>query len=721
MYRIAGVLLWFLALFASALAQTPQTFPSYVGGLTAGTTPFIGTEQLYMLQSGVSRRATLGNILGQIQSQNGTCTGINTNQLLVNTAVSGTGQLNVFDGTQCVPLISWNTSTHIPFTNAAPPGVVVVTQAPFNADNTGVNDATSAIQAAINSLPAGGGEVWFPQGTYKISGQITVGNGSSSAVSTRNGTVLVGMPNNTYNTNFTGYGTPTGPRLLYSGAGSQTMLLIAGPMMGWGVENLAIDCATATNTSGLFVVSGQYGFTKNLTVSNCTNDSLIENAYPPFGGVSNTNSFHNTYINTSINMPATSGALGVLLTSMSSTGTADSSFATFINTTITLGNGNVNAAAFYMQVVDTALFINSQVFGGPNTLGHCVSFDYTINNNFPSSVRFDGFSTDSNCHGGVLVNNNGSPSATAQTNTFTGIGEANGMVCPQAGTIANFTCNSTKALQLGSQSSAQPGLISLNGGTGSVFSTVTGGTAGGLNMTMWPGTGINLSGGSSGANILQIRDAGAGTVVANGVQVQGVATTGFPTYSAFGTDASVNLAYQTKGANTTHLFQNQAAGGNSVLQIGAVSNGTGNLVLGGTTSGTITLASNATAANLSIDGTAAPTCTFTSGGGTGPSCALSAGSNGTVGSMIATTGTAPSSTGTVTLTAPGSGWNSGSGVSCAVWIDNNTGLWGNGAVVFSGGLTGTSIAAGWSNLVSGVLTNLTASTGYRIGYHCFGK
>ncbi|MDQ1445614.1 MAG: hypothetical protein QOI20_2078 [Acidimicrobiaceae bacterium] len=44
-----------------------------------------------------------------------------------------------------------------------------VTAAPYNADPTGVVDATLAIQSAIDAASATGGCVYFPQGTYKIS------------------------------------------------------------------------------------------------------------------------------------------------------------------------------------------------------------------------------------------------------------------------------------------------------------------------------------------------------------------------------------------------------------------------------------------------------------------------------------------------------------------------------------------------------------------------
>lgn len=47
--------------------------------------------------------------------------------------------------------------------------IIDVTQAPYNADNTGTNYATAAIQAAIDYVSGmGGGVVYLPAGTYNV-------------------------------------------------------------------------------------------------------------------------------------------------------------------------------------------------------------------------------------------------------------------------------------------------------------------------------------------------------------------------------------------------------------------------------------------------------------------------------------------------------------------------------------------------------------------------
>jgi hypothetical protein len=55
--------------------------------------------------------------------------------------------------------------TAIPFINQ---NVIDVTKSPYNADNKGVNDATNAIQKAIDDVSLSGGVVYLPEGIYKL-------------------------------------------------------------------------------------------------------------------------------------------------------------------------------------------------------------------------------------------------------------------------------------------------------------------------------------------------------------------------------------------------------------------------------------------------------------------------------------------------------------------------------------------------------------------------
>lgn len=63
-------------------------------------------------------------------------------------------------------------------------GWIDITQSPYNADKTGTNDCTSAIQSAINAaVTAGGGTIYFPAGTYLMSASQTTGGSGGQAYS----------------------------------------------------------------------------------------------------------------------------------------------------------------------------------------------------------------------------------------------------------------------------------------------------------------------------------------------------------------------------------------------------------------------------------------------------------------------------------------------------------------------------------------------------------
>lgn len=79
-----------------------------------------------------------------------------------------------------------------------------VTQSPYTADKTGVTDSTATIQTAINAAnTAGGGVVYFPAGTYKLTSALTVysnitliGDGSDVSVLHQTGSNADGLTGN---------------------------------------------------------------------------------------------------------------------------------------------------------------------------------------------------------------------------------------------------------------------------------------------------------------------------------------------------------------------------------------------------------------------------------------------------------------------------------------------------------------------------------------------
>ena len=59
---------------------------------------------------------------------------------------------------------------------AQPSGYINATASPYNADPTGANDSTSALQSAINAASSAGEGLYLPQGTYKVSSPLNVDN-----------------------------------------------------------------------------------------------------------------------------------------------------------------------------------------------------------------------------------------------------------------------------------------------------------------------------------------------------------------------------------------------------------------------------------------------------------------------------------------------------------------------------------------------------------------
>jgi Pectate lyase superfamily protein len=308
---------------------------------------------------------------------------------------------------------------------------VIITDAPFNADPTGVLDSTAAIQAAINSLPTSGGDVIVPVGNYRITSALTIGNGTSSIASTRQGVVLVGVGNPRTGPIFAGFTVTGGPKLTWAGSGAAGVIAIKGPLQGWGIQNLNIDCASITSSVGINITSAQFGDNRGVTFNNCFR-TIISTTVATFGSFTNTDSFHNDFYGTVIQMPAIAGSIGILLTGAAG-GTSNTDYNTFIDTWIALPTTNVLAQGVLLQSSDTNHFINTHMSGG-SASAQCVAFDYSVVTSFPSSNRFTGVDTAGTCGGGAGATIGGTPAAGAKPN----------IVFPDGGnntTCINFAVN----------------------------------------------------------------------------------------------------------------------------------------------------------------------------------------------------------------------------------------------------------------------------------------
>jgi len=140
----------------------------------------------------------------------------------------------------------------------------------FGADSSGFFDSATAIQNAINALPALGGIVFFPSipggATYKVGTGLTIGNGGPVAASTRSGVWLMGQgvsnPSYDLNANF------TPPVKLALGSTNTTLLTIQGTLSGWRVTDLYFDGGGLGGSVGLKTISASNGEVKNCTFDN---------------------------------------------------------------------------------------------------------------------------------------------------------------------------------------------------------------------------------------------------------------------------------------------------------------------------------------------------------------------------------------------------------------------------------------------------------------------
>lgn len=299
---------------------------------------------------------------------------------------------------------------------------ISVVDAPYSADPTGTNDSTSAIQAAINALPAAGGDVVFPCGTYKVSSTLALGNGTASTASTTYGMVLRGVGNSRLQTRYAGFASTPCVKILWAGTGSGGVISVNGPLQGWGLQNLYIDCNSVASSVGLKVVSAMFGESRNLTLNNCAT-GLLSTTVALFGSFTNTNSFHNTFYGMNVVVPAISGAIGIELTG-EATNTSNTCYNEFIDLYISVPTSVVATTGLYLQSTDSDSFINLHIPGG-NASAVCVQMDYSLVNAFPSATRILGIDVGVNCSGGAAFQTTGTPGVNAKSNQIY-VDEANG-------------------------------------------------------------------------------------------------------------------------------------------------------------------------------------------------------------------------------------------------------------------------------------------------------
>ena len=294
----------------------------------------------------------------------------------------------------------------------------------YGADPSGTNDSTTAIQNAINAASAMGRDVLIPPGVYLISSSISIGNGTANSASTIPGCKLIGVgqPNQPA---AAGVGYPASAftqstSIRWIGSAGQTMFYVMGPVTGWGFQNLHI-CGLRNPTLygnggaafGIYVLSGRYGDSRNLTVEGCTSaitETTRVGSNSGFNGI-DCNSYRNRWQTVNIAVPWVNGAMAILLTGAydSSVGAAaaNTCYDDWQNIDINLptapntASGGVYSASsssygVYLQAADTCMIRHLHFFNGGQT-AYPLVYDYNLNSSWPDScviehVDYGGYS-----------------------------------------------------------------------------------------------------------------------------------------------------------------------------------------------------------------------------------------------------------------------------------------------------------------------------------------
>ena len=119
-----------------------------------------------------------------------------------------------------------------------------------NLNNIRFVDGTTftTIQAAIDDLPNSGGIVFVPPGTYDISTALLIGDGTSSAVSTKQHIRVIGAGIGGTDTGSTTQST----RIRWTGSAGGTMVHVRGPIRGVEFGNFFLDANTTNAAASCF-------------------------------------------------------------------------------------------------------------------------------------------------------------------------------------------------------------------------------------------------------------------------------------------------------------------------------------------------------------------------------------------------------------------------------------------------------------------------------------
>lgn len=137
----------------------------------------------------------------------------------------------------------------------------------WGAKGDGTTDDVTAIQAAIAALPSGGGTLFFPPGTYKISSTLTMPNKPVKVMGCGDASVIspsvAGLALFTVPTGLTDFRNYVFEDLQFVGGGGATVP-VGGALVGGTLNNTFASAPSITGGNGTFAAGSTVGFTKEV-------------------------------------------------------------------------------------------------------------------------------------------------------------------------------------------------------------------------------------------------------------------------------------------------------------------------------------------------------------------------------------------------------------------------------------------------------------------------
>ena len=259
-------------------------------------------------------------------------------------------------------------------------------QADFDATGNGSTDDTAAVQAAFDALGSTGGKLDLPPGDYKITSTLTIGDGTTTTISTKCGMVISGHAGGVSEGEF---GAPRyGVRIIWAGALGGTMVKVNGPIHNVKISGILFDGADLANICLELIHPYASTFTNVACVRYRTKGIYLRTISAAlFSGITQ-GAMDNSFSQIIASDPTLDTAVG-LHASGYETNNVGCSRNTFKSCKFAIGGNAADSAGIVLEYADNNTFIECFTFRGTaSTSGKGVYFVAASNTLFPHENAF---------------------------------------------------------------------------------------------------------------------------------------------------------------------------------------------------------------------------------------------------------------------------------------------------------------------------------------------